>query len=240
MSLGESWPSTEMRSNERLTHTPVSSSSVAVDMAASVSTKQNMVAKRGEIMPAPLAWPASRTRPPGSDTSRQARFGPLSLVRMACEKSPESGPSCWQAWRTPASTRSRGSSCPITPVEATATRSGSMPSGSAAVACMARAVSSPRRPSPTLEQPEFATTARSPSSRASCVTITGAPMRALLVKRAAEAVSSESERRTPTSSPSGLMPAATPAARKPAGSAVGSSSRACAGRSTQRERKKLT
>ena len=50
-----------------------------------------------------------------------------------------------------------------------------------------------------------------------------------VVKRAADTVSGASETRTPTSSPSGLMPAATPAARKPRGSAVGSSSPACAG-----------
>ena len=44
VSLVESWPSTEMRSNERLTHTPVSRSSVSGASAASVCTKQNMVA----------------------------------------------------------------------------------------------------------------------------------------------------------------------------------------------------
>ena len=61
----------------------------------------------------------------------------------------------------PASTGSRGSSMPITPVDATPTCAGSIPSASAASPCIARAVSRPRSPSPTFEQPEFATTARS-------------------------------------------------------------------------------
>ena len=54
MSLVESWPSTEMRSKARFTHTPVNRSAVSAVSAASVSTKQNMVANRGEIMPAAL------------------------------------------------------------------------------------------------------------------------------------------------------------------------------------------
>jgi hypothetical protein len=128
---------------------------------------------------------------------------------------------------------------PITPVEATPTWPGSTPSSSAAAACIASAVSSPRRPSPTFEQPELAATARSRPSSACFETITGAPTRALVVKRAAETVSGSSETSTPTSRPSGLMPAATPAALKPAGSAWGSSSRACAGAATQRERKNV-
>jgi hypothetical protein len=55
VSLVESWPSTLMRSNERLTVTPSSRSAVSGASAASVCTKQNIVAKAGEIMPAPLA-----------------------------------------------------------------------------------------------------------------------------------------------------------------------------------------
>src|SRR5204862_5852939 len=94
--------------------------------------------------------------------------------------------------------------------------------------------------SPTLEQPEFATTARSRSSADSFETITGAPTRALVVKRAADTALGDSQNRTPTSSDSGLSPAATPAARKPPGSVAASSSRTCAGASTQRDPKKLT
>jgi hypothetical protein len=63
VSLVESWPSTLMRSNERFTHTPVSRSSVPASSAASVWMKQNIVACRGEIIPAPLAWAERRTVP---------------------------------------------------------------------------------------------------------------------------------------------------------------------------------
>jgi len=137
VSLVDSWPSTEMRSNERFTHTPVSRSTVSGASAASVSTKQNIVAKRGEIMPAPLACAASRTVPEGSSSSKQARFGPRSVVRIESQKSRVSPPSDAAAWRTPSSRGSRGSSRPITPVEASPTCSGFTPSSSAASACEA-------------------------------------------------------------------------------------------------------
>ena len=62
VSFVDSWPSTEMRSNERLTQTPSSSSAVSGASAASVCTKQSIVANAGSIIPAPLHWPLSRTR----------------------------------------------------------------------------------------------------------------------------------------------------------------------------------
>ena len=88
MSLVESWPSTEMRSNERLTHTPSSRSAVSAASAASVCTKHSIVAKAGEIMPAPLACAHRRTVPPVSSTSRLARFSNASVVMIAAVKSP--------------------------------------------------------------------------------------------------------------------------------------------------------
>ncbi len=166
-------------------------------------------------------------------------MGPASLVRIASEKSPASLLSAPHAARAPLTTLSRGNSRPITPVDATPTWSGSSSSSSATARCISRAVSRPRSPSPTFEQPEFATIARSPSSRASFEAITGAPTRAFVVKRAADVLSSN-DARTPTSSPFGLMPAATPAEQKHLGKASDSISVTCAGFSTQRERKKLT
>ena len=132
VSLVDSWPSTLMRSKERFTVTPVSRSSVSADIAASVCTKQNIVAKRGEIMPAPFACADSRTLPPASCTSRQARLGERSLVMIESEKSPASAPSAAHAVRTPPRSGSRGSSKPITPVDATPTCEASIPSSSAA------------------------------------------------------------------------------------------------------------
>ena len=61
------------------------------------------------------------TVPDGSSAARQARFGQRSLVTIASEKERASGSSSAQAARRPASAGSRGSSVPITPVEATAT-----------------------------------------------------------------------------------------------------------------------
>ena len=197
-----------------------------------------MVAYRGEIIPAPFAWAASRTSPPGSLTSRQARLGPLSLVRIACEKSPASSPSERHASCAPCTTRSRGSSVPITPVEASPTWSTSMPSsthgrlGGQGGLDSALAVAHVRATrvgghGAQLGEPGLA---RHQHRRA---------QRALVVKRAAETVSSASEASTPTSSPSGLIPAATPAARKPLGSAWAPARVTNSGDSTQREAKKV-
>ena len=87
VSFVESCPSTEQRSNERLTHTPSSRSAVSGSSTASVCTKQSIVAKCGEIMPAPLHCAVRRTAPDGSSTSRQARFSKASVVWIACWKS---------------------------------------------------------------------------------------------------------------------------------------------------------
>ena len=120
VSLVESWPSTVMRSKERFTHTPVSRSTVSGCSSASVCTKQNIVAWRGEIIPAPLAWAdephrAARAAPPPG----RPAWAPRSLVMIASENVAASSPSRAAAARTPASTGSRGSSVPITPVDAT-------------------------------------------------------------------------------------------------------------------------
>ena len=83
MSLVESCPSTEMRSKERLTQTPSSRSAVSGASAASVWTKQSIVANAGEIIPAPFACAVRRTVPLGSATSSEADLANLSVVRIA-------------------------------------------------------------------------------------------------------------------------------------------------------------
>ena len=108
---------------------------------------------------------------------------------IARVKSSLSSPSVRAAASMPWISGTRGSSRPITPVDATPTWSGSIPRASAAAACAARAVSSPRSPSETLALPAFATIARSSSVRASLLTATGAPTSALEQKRAAETTS---------------------------------------------------
>ena len=119
VSLVESWPSTEMRSNERLTQTPSSRSAVSALSTASVCTKQSIVAKAGWIIPAPLAWAVRRTVPPGSvDLERRAlleRVGGHDRRLEVARRRPDA------ARRAPArgrATTASASSCtPITPVE---------------------------------------------------------------------------------------------------------------------------
>ena len=77
VSLVESCPSTEMRSKERLTQTPSSRSAVSGASAASVWTKQSIVANAGEIIPAPLACAVRRTVPDGQRDLERGRLGEL-------------------------------------------------------------------------------------------------------------------------------------------------------------------
>ena len=130
----------------------------------------------------------------------------------------------------------------MTPVEATATRSCSTPTAAAAAACIRSATSMPWVPVAALALPALTTSARSARiSERSCVTSTGAASTPERVNRAALVVSGASLTSRPTSvAPEGLMPAATPAARKPAGSPGDAASRTPSGTSSHRERKKLT
>ena len=163
MSLVDSWPSTETRSKERLTHTPSSRSAVSALSSASVCTKHSIVAKRGEIMPAPLHWALSRTRarrtarPPGWRASRRRRS---SGSRAGSRRRPRAL-SRARAARMPFSTASTGRYWLIPPVEASATCAGSTPAASAAAPWVLAASSSPRSPVAALAQPELASTARS-------------------------------------------------------------------------------
>ena len=144
MSLVESCPSTEMRSNERFTHTPSSRSAVPGVSAASVWTKHSIVAKAGEIIPAPLLWADRRTVPDGSSTSSDALLANRSVVRIDSPKAASpSGASSRRASAMPRITLSVSSGTPITPVEATATCSSCTPGGHRARALHARGVLEP-------------------------------------------------------------------------------------------------
>ena len=100
-------------------------------------------------------------------------------------------------------------------------------------------VAVPCSPVAALALPELTTAARSrPRSQRSRQTRTGAAAAALRVSSSDEATSGSSQTRIPTSvPPEAFSPQATPAARNPGASAVGSSSSIPSGRSTQRERK---
>ena len=242
VSLVDSWPSTEMRSNERLTHTPSSRSAVSGASAASVCTKHSIVAKRGEIIPAPLAWAARRTRAARQlDLERRAllervgghdRLGER-LVAVGTAAAP-------RGRRQPLDDRSA--------VERHADHAGG---GDGDLlggrrqrhrggALHARRLVEPGRPVAALALPELATTARSASSCArSWRTSTGAastPERG--EARGARRSRARRRRAAPTSRAAAGLDARrrTPAARKPAGSPPRPPRATCAGTSTQRER----
>ena len=230
-----------MRSKERLTHTPVSRSRVSASSSASVCTKQNMVAKRGSIIPAPLAWADSRTVPAGQ---LHLQAGPLGAAVAGQDRLRE-------GVGVLAQRRARLARAAHHPVagQLGADHAGgrqARPRRAPAQLLGGRLLHGDRGVDrragrrPCWSRPSWPPRRAGRRAARSRETITGAPTRALVVKRAAEVVCGESETSTPTSSPSGFSPAATPAARKPAGRACGSSSRACAGACTQRERKKLT
>ena len=139
-------------------------------------------------------------------------------------------------------TPSIGSGTPITPVEATATRSSWTPDAIAAAPCIRAASSSPRFPVAAFALPEFTTTARIASSRQRAWhSSTGAASTPERVKRAALTVSgSEQTSSARSGSPDGLMPAGTPAARKPAARPPSGTSVTAAGGSTQRDENAAT
>ena len=172
-------------------------------------------------MPAPFAWALIRTVPAGSSTSSESSFSNASVVAIARQKARSpSGASSPRAARIAFIMPSIGIGTPITPVEATATRSSRTPAAIAAAPCIRAASSSPRLPVAAFALPEFTTTAPSASRRQrerhSSTGAAGAPER---VKRAALTASGSEQASSPRSgSPDGLMPAVTPAARKPAAS----------------------
>ena len=145
-----------------------------------------------------------------------------------------------QAARTPLTTFSRGSSVPITPVEATATWPGSTPSSSAAAACIAAAVSRPRCPSPTFEQPELAATARRPSRRASSRDDHRGAHAGVRREAGGGHGAGRVRRHHSDIEALRLDPRRDPGGPKPAGSDSGASSVTCWGASTHRDVKNVT
>ena len=194
----------------------------------------------GWIIPAPLACAARRTVPSGSVTSTAARFSNMSVVmiaagsrrrrRRAAPRAPRQAAHHGVGGR--AGRRSRRSRRPRPGPRSRRPPSRRRPASRRPV--------EPGPPVAALALPEFTATARSASSRArSRVTSTGAaavPERgeargARGVRRRRRRAGRRRARR------SGLMPAATPAARKPAGSRAAGDLGTPSGASTQRERK---
>ena len=164
MSLVESCPSTVTRSKERLTHTPSSRSAVSARQLARRSrTKHSIVAKRGEIMPAPLHWALRRTVPDGQ----------LDLEVGALLEARRSSGSPAGSRRRRRASGARASRMPFSTAstaQVLADRAGRgerdlarrrRRAAAAAAPCVLAASSSPRRPVAALAQPELASTARS-------------------------------------------------------------------------------
>ena len=209
--------------------------------AASVWTKQSIVANAGEIIPAPLACAVSRTVPDGSATSTSTSLANLSVVRIASEKSP------WPYSRS-SRARARDAADRLAGVQRHADHAGggdrdlvlAHAAGHRRGALhRARRPRSPRLPVAALALPELATITRSASSR---VRVLGEHDR-----RRQHAGAGEARRATRSPAPSrpsgpgpsrrdGFKPHATPAARNPPGRSPGFSV-TCAGISSQRELK---
>ena len=175
----------------------------------------------GAIMPAPLTMPERRTVRWPTGISRSTTLGRVSVVRMArAARSPPSTERSRAARAIPSRTLSMGRGTPMTPVEATTTSSAAQPKASAVRAAISRASARPASPVAAFAQPAFTTTARArPERRCSRDTSTGAAQARFWVNTAA-AEQVRSATISARSSRSGLIPAATAAARKPAGEVI--------------------
>ena len=139
-------------------------------------------------MPLPLAMPPRRQGFPSSSNSTATSFFTVSVVMMPSAAA--SQPSCERAFTSigiPAAMGVRSSGWPMTPVEATATSSGAMPSASAVRAQVCSAISAPFALQ-VLALPLLHTTACArPSVRCRFVTASGAPLTRFVVYTAAAA-----------------------------------------------------
>jgi hypothetical protein len=137
MSLGEVSPSTVTRLKVRSTTPLKVSCRDSFSTAASVVRKASIVPMFGWIMPLPLAVPPTVTVTPPISTRTAASLVRVSVVRMASAKPAPSRPNSIEAAFIPDEILPIGRCSPITPVEATATSSASIPRAPAASACMA-------------------------------------------------------------------------------------------------------
>ena len=197
--------------------------------AASVIITASMVAMLGAIIAAPFATPLTRSTSAAANPTaepRSQRLGetcPFVIIAVAAsQKLSGDGERRPAAEGIPAASFSRGRKRPITPVEQTSTSSGEQSSRFATSAVIHRASSSPRVPVQALALPELTITARAVArGKRERETFTGAPHTRLVVKTptAVDGLSAANSARSSFEDP-GLMPQATPAARKPAGSGM--------------------
>ena len=173
----------------------------------------------GSIIPEPLVIPPTVTFLPPTTVVTQACFGRVSVVMIAFVASSPCAavrPSAPFASFIPARRRSMGRRRPMTPVDATRTWCGSIPSSPAVTSAERRASARPPSPVHALAQPEFARIAwmRPPLITERSYT-TGAAATLLVVKSAAAAHGSSATISATSLRPLYFTSAATPAARNP-------------------------
>ncbi len=138
-------------------------------IAASVKTKESMVAMSGAIMPAPLAMPQMVTAVPPSRAIAAAPLGNVSVVMIALAASCQAPVSASAiSWSITVSNFAASSGSPMTPVEARKTSAGLQPAAMAAISAVSLVASRPDLPVKALALPELTTSARAvpPLSRA--------------------------------------------------------------------------
>ena len=182
-------PSIVIRLNDSSTASNSPLRSVSAGIAASVVTKHSIVAMLGEIMPAPLTQPPSRTRCCPSSNEIASSLGRVSLVMIARATAwPPSRSSPATSSGRHGSMRAIGSGRPITPVEATPTSVRRRPRPEATQAAMVVASRIPWMPVQALALPLLATIARSaPPRRWVWLSLTGAALTRLVVNAPAAA-----------------------------------------------------
>ncbi len=133
--------------------------SMGTESAASVVMNPSIVAMLGSIMPEPLLIPPTVTVFPPTTVRTHACLGRVSVVMTAFSAaSPcaSSAPSSATAAFMPASSRSMGRRRPMTPVEATSTCRGEIPSSPAVASAESSASRKPSSPVQAFAQPELA------------------------------------------------------------------------------------
>src|SRR3954453_18885380 len=194
--------------------------STSVGTTASVVRTTSIVARLGASLPAPFPLPPPVQPPSGPLRCCTVVFGTESVVMIARAASgPPSSESAWTAAETPAVSLSMGSRTPISPVDATAMSIAPRPSSGAVCSAVAWVSWKPSGPVQALAPPELSTTARARAPASTCRLHTpGAAGKRLVVKTPAATSSGPSLTTSATSgSPLVFRPAATPAARNPAG-----------------------
>ena len=229
-------PSESRRSKVTRVADRSAASSDSGDTSASVVSTTSIVARPGASMPAPFAMPP--TRHPSRSTTTV--FGRLSVVMIArAASSPPSPDRRAAAESTPSSTTSPSSCSPMSPVEHTSTSPDDTPTAEAAASAVRCVTWKPSGPVKQFAPPELSTIAPTrPSAMTCCDQRIGFAFARFDVNTAAAAF--EGPRftmRARSSAPERLMPAAMPAASKPAGAVtVTGRLRSREGRSTRRGR----